>query len=129
MFRERMYIPNQLSIKYFILDEFHRSPYTAHPGYQKLFSAIKTSYYWPHMRKGIVKYLEKCLQCQQVKAKSQNPPPIFLHLLPIPKWKWETITLDFITKLPKSKRENDSIMVVVDKLSKLAHFSLFKSTY
>jgi len=56
-----------------MLDEFHKSPYAAHPGYQNLFSAIKKDYYWPSMRKDIVEYLAKCLECQQVKAEHQHP--------------------------------------------------------
>jgi hypothetical protein len=52
-----------------------------------------------------------------------------LQPLPIPEWKWETISMDFITGLPKSTKHNDDIMVVVDKLSKVAHFIPVKSTY
>jgi hypothetical protein len=51
-----------------------------------------------------------------------------LQPLPIPEWKWETISMDFITGLPKSTKQNDTIMVVVDKLSKDAHFIPIKST-
>eukprot|EP00253_Pinus_taeda_P028544 PITA_28544 len=73
-------------------------------------------------------YLVRCIVCQQVKAEHQHPAGL-LQPLPIPEWKWEVITMDFITGLPKSKKGNDSIMVVVDKLSKSAHFILVQSTY
>jgi hypothetical protein len=66
--------------------------------------------------------------CQQVKAEHQHPTGL-LHPLPVPEWKWETISLEFITGLPKTQKQNDSIMVVIDKLSKSAHFIPVKSTF
>ena len=80
------------------------------------------------MKKEVAEYLGRCLEYQQIKAEHQHPAGL-LHPLPIPKWKWETISIDFITGMPKSKRKNDSIMVVVDKLRKSAHFIPIKSTY
>eukprot|EP00253_Pinus_taeda_P019093 PITA_19093 len=73
-------------------------------------------------------YELKATECQQVKVEHQHPAGL-LEPLPIPEWKWEVITMDFITGLPKSKKGNDSIMVVVDKLSKSAHFIPVQSTY
>eukprot|EP00253_Pinus_taeda_P031475 PITA_31475 len=127
-FLKKIYIPNQSSIKEKILDENHRSPYARHPGYQKLITSLRKEYYWPGMKKDVVEYLARCLECQQVKAKHQHPAGL-LQPIPIPEWKWETITMDFITGLPKPKSSNDSIMVVVDKLSKSAHFIPVQSTY
>jgi hypothetical protein len=63
-----------------------------------------------------------------VKAEHQHPTDL-LQPLPILEWKWETISLDFITGLPKNQKHNDSIMVVIDKLIKSAHFIPVKSTY
>jgi len=63
-----------------------------------------------------------------VKVEHQHPAGL-LHPLPIPEWKWETISIDFIIRLPKSRKQNDSIMVVVDKLSKSTHFINTQSTY
>ena len=54
---------------------------------------------------------------------------MLLHSLPIPRWKWEIINLDFITGIPRNQNLNDSIMVVIDKLSKASHFILVKTTY
>eukprot|EP00253_Pinus_taeda_P010727 PITA_10727 len=67
-------------------------------------------------------------QDYEIKAEHQHPARL-LQPLPIPEWKWEVISMDFITGLPKTKRNNDSIMVVVDKLSKVAHFIPVQSTY
>ena len=72
-------------------------------------------------------YLARCQDCQQVKAEHQHPTSL-LQPLPVPEWKWETISLDFIIGLPKTQKQNDSIMVVIDKLSKFAHFIFVKST-
>eukprot|EP00253_Pinus_taeda_P032776 PITA_32776 len=80
------------------------------------------------MKRDVVEYLARCLECQQVKAENQHPAGL-LQPLPIPEWKWETITMDFITGFPKSKKNNDSIMVVVDKLSKSSNFIPVQSTY
>ena len=63
----------------------------------------------------------RCFECQQVKTEHQHPAGL-LQLLPIPSWKWEIISLDCITGLPRNKNQNDSILVVIDKISKEAHF-------
>lgn len=128
IFKGRVYVPNQMAVKQKLLDEFHRSPYAAHPRYQKPFSVIKINYFSPSMRKDITEYLAKCLECQQLKVEHQHHVGL-LHPLPIPEWKWEIITLDFITGLPKIEKQHDSIMVVMDKLSKFTHFIPAKSTY
>ena len=80
------------------------------------------------MKKEVAEYLTRCLECQQIKAEHQHPAAL-LQPLPVPEWKWETISMDFITSLPKTKKNNDSIMVVLDKLSKLAHFIPVQSTF
>ena len=68
------------------------------------------------------------VEFQQVKVEHQHPAGL-LQPLPIPNWKWEVISLDFITGLPKNQKQNDSIMEVVDKLSKAAHFIPIKTTH
>jgi hypothetical protein len=127
IYRDRMYIPNRDGLKRFIMDELHKRPYTGHLGYQKMVTATRKKIYWPGLKKDIAKYLAQCIECQQVKAEHQHPAGL-LHPLPIPEWKWETISMDFITGLPTSTKQNDAIMVVVDKLSKSAHFIPIKST-
>ena len=73
-------------------------------------------------------FIAKCQECQLVKSEHKHPSRL-LQPLPIPKWKWEVISMDFITGLPKTKKQNDYIFVVIDKLSKAAHFIPMKSTY
>jgi hypothetical protein len=75
-----------------------------------------------------VDFIARCLECQKVKAKHKHPAG-FLQPLPIPEWKWEVVTMDFITKLPRTNKQHDFIMVVVDKLTKVAHFVPVKLTH
>ena len=89
---------------------------------------LRKGYFWPNMKTEVVEYIERCLECQQVKIEHQHPACL-LQPLPIPSWKWEVISLAFITRLPKNQNQNDSIMVIVDKLSKVAHFIPIKTTY
>jgi hypothetical protein len=65
---------------------------------------------------------------QKVKAEHRHPTKL-LQPLPIPEWKWEVVTMDFITGLPRTSKQHDSIMVVVDKLTKSAHFIPLKTTH
>ena len=80
------------------------------------------------MKKDVVDFVFKCLTCQQVKAEHQKPSSEMQPLL-IPKWKWERITTDFVVGLPRSQRQYDSIWVIVDRLTKSAHFLPVKTTY
>ena len=80
------------------------------------------------MKKDIADYVSKCLTCQQVKAEHHKPSGK-LQLLSIPKWKWERITMDFIIGLPHSEDGYNSIWVIVDRLTKSAHFLPVKATY
>eukprot|EP00253_Pinus_taeda_P019316 PITA_19316 len=128
LYRKRLVVPNDNNLKNLILNEFHTSHYAGHPGYQKMLTALRKEYYWPGMKKHVAEYIARCLECQQIKTEHQHPAGL-LQPLPIPEWKWEIISMDFITGLPKTKRNNDSIMVVVYKLSKAAHFIPVQSTY
>ena len=89
---------------------------------------LRKDFFWANMKSEVAHFLARCMGCQQVKAKHQHLEGLLLPL-PIPEWKWEVISVDFITGFPKSKKKNDYVMVVVDKLSKDAHFIPVKSTY
>ena len=89
--------------------------------------ATRKQFYWPVLKRDIADYLAKCIEYQQLKAEHQHPIGL-LQPLPISKWKWETISMDFITGLPKSTKQNDAIMVVMDKLSNYYHFMPTTST-
>ena len=127
-FNKRLYVPNEDSLRKLILDKFHISHYTGHPGYQKMVTGLRKEYHWPKMKREVAEYLARRLECQQIKAEHLHLAGL-LQPLPIPEWKWETISMDIITGLPRTKKNNDSIMVVVDMLSKAAHFIPVQSTY
>nr|GEZ76357.1 reverse transcriptase domain-containing protein [Tanacetum cinerariifolium] len=82
---------------------------------------MKKLYWWPNMKANIATYVSKCLTCVRVKAEHQRPSGLLVQLA-IPEWKWDNITMDFITKLPKSSQGFDTIWVIVDRLTKSAHF-------
>ncbi|GKE18395.1 putative reverse transcriptase domain-containing protein [Tanacetum coccineum] len=88
-------------------------------GYHSL--DLKKLYRWPNMKAIIAEYIGKCLTCSRVKAKCQKPSGLLVQM-EIPMWKWERITMDFITKLPKTSNGHDTIWVIVDRLTKSTHF-------
>ena len=89
---------------------------------------LRKDYFWPNMKNELAEYIIGCFECQQVKTEHQHPAGL-LQPLRIPSWKWEIISLDFIIGLPRNQNLNQSIMVVVDKLSKETHFIPIKTTY
>ena len=97
------------------MDELHKIPYIGHLGYPKMITSTKKLFYWPGMKKDIAKYLSKCLECEQVKVEHKHAKSL-LQPLHIIEWKWETISMDFITRLPKSIKQIDAIVVVAYKL-------------
>ena len=86
-----------------------------------MITILRKDFFWPNMKRKVVECFARCIECQQVKAKHQHPTGL-LQPLPIPKWKWKAIGLDFISELPKIDKQKYSVMVVVDKLSKETHF-------
>ena len=127
-FRGRLCVPSDEQLKKLILEEAHNSRYSAHPGGTKMYQDLKKSFWWNNMRREVAQYVQRCLVCQQVKAEHQKPGGL-LQPLEIPEWKWEEITMDFVTGLPPSRGGYDSIWVVVDRLTKSAHFLPVKTTY
>jgi hypothetical protein len=128
MYKGRIYVPNSQELKNLILGEMHIVPYSRHPGYQKTIVAVKSQYYWTGMKREVVDFIARCLECQKVKVEHRHPVGL-LQPLPILEWKWEVVTMDFITKLPRTNKKHDSIMVMVDKLTKAFHFIPVKLTH
>jgi hypothetical protein len=121
-------VPNVKPINELILIEAHDFAYSIHPGSTKMYKDLKTQYWWYSMKRDVVKYVALCDTCQRVKAKHQGLAGL-RQPLKIPKWKWEEIRMDFIVGLPHTQARYDSIWVIVDCLTKVAHFILVKTTY
>ncbi|GJR89354.1 putative reverse transcriptase domain-containing protein [Tanacetum coccineum] len=110
-----------------IMHESHKSKYSIHPGSDKMYQDLKKLYWWPNMKADIATYVSKCLTCAKVKVEHQRPSGL-LQQPEIPEWKWERITMDFVTGLPRTSSGYDSIWVIVDRLTKSAHFLPMKKT-
>ncbi|GJW58303.1 putative reverse transcriptase domain-containing protein [Tanacetum coccineum] len=117
----RSWLPCYGDLRSVIMHESHKSKYSIHPGSDKMYQDMKKLYWWPNMKADIATYVSKCLTCAKVKAEHQRPSGLLVQPA-IPEWKWDNITMDFITKLPKSSQGFDTIWVIVDRLTKSAHF-------
>ena len=109
----RVYVSDIDDLRRAIMEEAHYSAYAMHPGSTKMYQTIKENYWWSGMKKDIVDFISKCLMCQQVKAEYQKPVET-LQPLPIPEWKWEHITINFVVDFPRTKIGHDAIWVIVD---------------
>ncbi|GJU73476.1 putative reverse transcriptase domain-containing protein [Tanacetum coccineum] len=110
-----------------IMHESYKSKYSIHPGSDKMYQYLKKLYWWPNMKVEIATYVSKCLTCAKVKAEHQKPSGL-LQQPEIPEWKWEKITMDFVSGLLRTPSGYDSIWVIVDRLTKSAHFLPMKNT-
>jgi hypothetical protein len=127
-FRNRLCVPNDPQIKREILEDAHRSRFTVHPGSTKMYRDLQGNFWWNNMKREVAKFVEQCLTCQQVKIEHQRPSGL-LQPLPIPEWKCEHICMDFVSGLPRSPKGHDTIWVVVDRLTKSAHFLPIRKNY
>jgi hypothetical protein len=127
-FNDRIVVPKDADVRQQILDEAHLSRYFIHPGSTKMYQDLKQHYLWTKIKIDIARYVARCDTCRCVKAihmKTVGP----LQSFPIPTWKWEDISVDFIVGLPRTAKGFDSIWVIVDRLTKIAHFLPVKTSY
>jgi IS30 family transposase len=108
-------------IKGLILKEAHETPYSIYPGSTKMYMDLKELFWWNNMKREIAKFVSECHTCQRMKVEHQSPAGL-MQPLNIPEWKWEEIGMDFITGLPLTPKNKDMIWVIVDRLTKSAHF-------
>ena len=127
-YKGRICVPDIKEIRKTILREAHDSAYSIHPGSTKMYQDLKLSYWWYGMKRDVAEYVALCDTCQRVKAEHQRPAGL-LQPLRVPEWKWEEIGMDFIVGLPRTQSGYDSIWVIVDRLTKVAHFIPVKTTY
>jgi IS30 family transposase len=127
-FKDRLCVPDITSIRELILKEAHETVYSIHPGSEKMYQDLKKRFWWYGMKREIAEYVARCDSCQRIKAEHQRPVGL-LQSLQFPQWKWDEIGMDFIVGLPRTRAGYDSIWVVVDRLTKAAHFIPVKTTY
>ena len=112
---QRLYVPNDETVKQMVLREAYESKFSIHSDSTKMYQDLKHLYWWPNMKREIAEYVSKCEICQQVKVEHQRPAGP-LQSLQIPEWKWEMITMDFVSRFPTGRKGNDAIWVIVDRL-------------
>ncbi|GKD49815.1 putative reverse transcriptase domain-containing protein [Tanacetum coccineum] len=103
---DQIWVPLKGDVRTLIIDEAHRSKYSIHPGADKMYYDLRDRYWWPGMKKDIDVYQ-----------------------LEIPEWKWKDIAMDFVTKLPRTSSGHDTIWVIMDQLTKSAHFQPMREDY
>jgi hypothetical protein len=116
-FNERIVVPKDHRLCKQILDEAYLSKFSKHPGSTKMYQDLKQNFWWTRMKPEIAKYVSECDICQRVKASHLKTAGI-LQPLPIPSWKWEDVSMDFIIGLPNTSQRHDSIWVIVDRLTR-----------
>ncbi|GKB79685.1 putative reverse transcriptase domain-containing protein [Tanacetum coccineum] len=123
----RSWLPCYGNLRTVIMHESHKSKYSIHPGSDKMYQDMKKLYWWPNMKADIGTYVSRCLTCAKVKAEHQRPSGLLVQPK-IPEWKWDNITMEFVTKLPKTLQGYETIWVIVDRLTKSAIFTPMRET-
>ncbi|KAJ0744829.1 putative nucleotidyltransferase, Ribonuclease H [Helianthus annuus] len=126
-YQNRIYLSPTSPLISIILNECHSSPIGGHFGYQKTMGRVKQSFFWPGLRESIKKFVKECAVCQRCKTETMLPAGL-LQPLPIPDRTWTDISMDFVEGLPVSNGYT-VIFVVVDRLSKYAHFIAMKHPF
>ena len=127
-YKGRVVVPQLIELREEILREFHCSCFPVHPGGMKMYRDLRCQYYWSEMKRHIWDFVRRCLICQQVKAVHQRTTGL-LQPLEVAEWKWEHVTMDFVTHLPRTSRRHETVWVIVDRLTKSAHFLAVRMTF
>ena len=127
-YRGRVLVPQLTYLREEILEEFHYSRFVVHPGGTKMYRDLRCQYYKSGMKRHILDLVQQCLTCQRVKAEHQKPTGL-LQALEVAEWKWEHVTMDFVTHLTWTSRRHDAVWVIVDQLTKSAHFLAVRMTF
>lgn len=123
LFRDNRLCVRECSLRLQLIKEFHEE---GHTGRDRTLQRVASSYFWPTLRRDVARFVERCVVCQKSKGHTANHG---LYMpLPIPTQPWTDVSMDFVVGLPRTQKGNDSIFVVVDRFSKMAHFIPCKKT-
>lgn len=120
-------VPQKSDIRLSLLHDAHDSAIAGHLGFDKTYDNLKRTVYWPNIARETREYVQTCENCQRNKPSRQRPAGL-LQPLATPAQRWDTVTMDFMVRLPKTARGFDAITVFVDKLSKQVHLAPSKTT-
>ncbi|GJP49600.1 hypothetical protein CLOM_g8787 [Closterium sp. NIES-68] len=124
---DRIWVPSYRLLRELLIQEVHDSNLSGHFGVDKTLKALQWFYYWPDMVTDVQRYVAACPICQQMKSSHQRPTGLLQPLEP-PQRPWQHVTMDFVTGLPAGPSGNDAVLVVVDRLTKMAHFAPCRTT-
>ena len=126
-YQGKIWIPEKEELRTTLINKHHDVPYAGHGGTAKTTELISRKYYWPKIRETIKRYVQNCDTCQRIKPVHHAPYGL-LQPNEVPDKPWKSIAMDFITDLPTSKG-HDAILVVIDRLTKMSHFSSHRQTH
>ena len=121
-------VPQLTALREKILKEFPCSCFSMHPGGMKMYHDLRSQYYRSVMKRHVRDFVRWCLTCQQVKSEHQKATGLF-QPLEVVEWKWENVTMDLVTHLPRTPRRHDAVWVIVDWLTKSIHFLAMWMTF
>ena len=124
----RIIVPDKWEIKERIVQELHSTPYSAHPGIQRTIARVRRSFYWKGMLGDVRQLVENCPVCQTEKS-DHTLAKGKLQSTQIPEDKWSEISIDFITDLPLTANRRDTILVTVDKATRMVHLAPCRKKY
>jgi hypothetical protein len=127
-FKDRLVVLRKEALKRKILDEAHTLRYSIHPSSTKMYHDLRQQFWWTRMKRETARYVSECDSYRKVKVDYMKPRGL-LQPLSIPDWKWDDIIMDFIVGLPLNARKYNAIWMIVDRLTKSAHFMPVNTNY
>lgn len=127
MLGNRVFVPDVGKLRHDVIMELHATPSGGHVGRDKTVDLLHRSFYWPGQYSDVVGIVSRCDVCQRIKPSTQAPAGL-MQPLHVPSRKWQSISMDFVVGLPRTKKQHNAIWVVVDRLTKMVHLVPIKDT-